>query len=139
MVSVSFLLAVPRQRLIQKFFLLLILSLYTVSFVEAASWVYVSESLYPPDSNSFNTVELNCTLTNGTTSECIEVESTQGENEAITTTSFSGQVVPFTVITGPIPTQTQKSAAVTIVGNPIFNSVLNLLGIFFVLGILLSS
>ena len=95
--------------------------------------MYVSSS---PQNN------LNCSLMNGTTSECIEVKLTPGEDEVITTTTtFSGQVVPFTVVTGLIPTQTQKSGAVMIVGNPILNSfsgVPNLLGIFFV-GILLLS
>ncbi|KAF8806770.1 hypothetical protein BYT27DRAFT_7256775 [Phlegmacium glaucopus] len=103
----------------------------TATLVEAASWIYMS---FADASNEFNGFEANCTLGNGTTSECIQIDRTveDGTTTVTATKTLTGLVAPlYTVtVTGPIPTA--KNAA-TILGSAMFSNRLSgvVLGIFF--------
>ncbi|KAF8806767.1 hypothetical protein BYT27DRAFT_7242513 [Phlegmacium glaucopus] len=109
-----------------------------VTFVEAASWLYVT---MPLASDSLS-IEVNCTL--GATSECIEiVRAVQVENltttqSATMTRTYPGLAAPvYTLtVTGAIPTSTN---AATILGSPIFSNRLSgvVLGSFFFLMLVL--
>ncbi|KAF8806771.1 hypothetical protein BYT27DRAFT_7190428 [Phlegmacium glaucopus] len=98
----------------------------TAILVEAASWIYMS---FVDSSNEFNGFEANCTLGNGTTSECIQIDRTveDGTTTVTTTKTLTGLVAPlYTVtVTGPIPTA--KNAA-TILGSAMFSNRLS--GVF---------
>ncbi|KAF8806768.1 hypothetical protein BYT27DRAFT_7338789 [Phlegmacium glaucopus] len=111
----------------------------TKTFVEAASWFYVTASLVS------GSIEVNCTLgTNDATSECIEIDravqigNPTTTQSATVTRTYPGLVTPvYTLtVTGPIPTST---SAATILGSPIFSNRLSgvVLGLFFLLMLVL--